>query len=119
MSEIKQISPESTLELIENKNVKIIDVRTPAEFEAGHIPDSINIPAFLPHPSTGSMTPCFEEFYASIKQVTEKDEELILACKMGGRSQAACDFLSMQGYQDLSNMVGGFTAWKAKGLKST
>lgn len=117
MTAIKQITPEQALELMKNNSIKYIDVRSPAEFAAGHVPGSINIPAFLPSPETGGMMPCLDEFAAKIAESIPQEEELVIGCKMGGRSQAACDFLAQQGYKELNNLAGGFTAWKDNGLE--
>ncbi len=40
-----------------------------------------------------------------------KDKEVIIHCKMGGRSQRACEFLESQGFTNLANVAGGITAW--------
>lgn len=42
-----------------------------------------------------------------------KDQEVIIHCKSGGRSAAACDFLSRQGFSNVRNLVGGMMAWQA------
>ena len=41
---LMKIDPERFLELSEN--LPVIDVRSPAEYKAGHIPDAVNIPLF-------------------------------------------------------------------------
>ena len=40
-----------------------------------------------------------------------KDKEVVVHCKMGGRSQRACEFLESQGFTNLHNVAGGITAW--------
>ncbi len=40
-----------------------------------------------------------------------KDKELVLHCKMGGRSMRACQFLQAKGYTKLHNVAGGINAW--------
>ena len=41
----------------------------------------------------------------------KKDEEIVIHCKLGGRSQQACDFLAAQGFTNVSNVAGGIFAW--------
>ena len=67
---------------------QIIDVRTPAEFSAGHIPNSLNIP--LTHLT---------------KKITRvaKDRQIILCCASGMRSAAGRDSLISMGYLHVYN----------------
>jgi phage shock protein E len=62
---------------------QIIDVRTPAEFSTGHIPNSINIPLAL-----------------ITKKITRigKDRQIILCCASGMRSASARSTLISLGY---------------------
>ena len=41
-----------------------------------------------------------------------RNEELIIHCKMGGRSMQACMMLEQAGFTNVVNVVGGATAWK-------
>ncbi len=45
-----------------------------------------------------------------------KDKMLITACKAGGRSLKAAQFLASQGYDQILSMAAGMTQWKDKGL---
>lgn len=54
----------------------------------------------------------FEDRYAEIP----KDQEVIIACKSGGRSLKAVYYLMNQGYTDVYNMKGGILKWTEKGF---
>lgn len=41
----------------------------------------------------------------------ERDREIVVHCKMGGRSQRAAEFLAQSGYSNVKNLAGGITAW--------
>ena len=41
----------------------------------------------------------------------ERDREIVVHCKMGGRSQRAAEFLAQSGYGNVKNLAGGITAW--------
>lgn len=41
----------------------------------------------------------------------QKDAELVIMCRSGGRSGKACNFLSGKGFTNVSNLKGGITAW--------
>lgn len=67
---------------------QIIDVRTPAEFSSGHIPNSINIPLTL-----------------LTKRIVKvgKDRQIILCCASGMRSATAKNTLLSMGYRFVYN----------------
>jgi len=62
----------------------IVDVRTPGEFAAGHLPDAVNIPV-------GELTRRLSEL--------PRDRALVLYCASGARSSRAAAFLENAGYQ--------------------
>lgn len=81
-----------------SEDALIIDVRTPQEFQSGHIKNAINIP--------------YEVIGRKIKQVAEKkDQEVILYCRSGRRSGIALKTLTKLGYANAKN-VGGYEAFK-------
>jgi rhodanese-related sulfurtransferase len=124
---IKQVEPPQAHEiLMANPNAIYLDVRTEAEFAQGHPTGAINIPVvFIKGP--GQMAPN-DEFLAVAEKVLPKDKQLVVGCMMGGRSQRACELLEEVGFQDLTNVRGGFggardqsgqvvvTGWRDAGL---
>jgi rhodanese-related sulfurtransferase len=105
---VKQTDPLQTHDLLQkDKTAAYVDVRTVAEFQAGHVPGSANIPVMIPDPSSGRMTPN-PNFIQAMEVAYPKDKKLILGCQAGGRSQYAADLLDKAGYSDVSNMQGGF-----------
>ena len=74
----------------------IVDVREPAEFEICRIPGAVLIPLHqLP------------------SRLTELDasKEIVLQCKVGGRSASATAFLRRAGFARARNLTGGILAW--------
>ncbi len=67
----------------------IIDVRTPEEFESGHVESAINIEW---------------QDIASVENSTNKDNRIFLYCRSGNRSQKATDILIDIGYKDVINL---------------
>ena len=82
--QFSQISPEAALTYLRN-GALVIDVRTPAEFSAGHLPNAMNIP--LAQIESGSPL--------SLK---DKNQVLLLHCQGGMRSAKAKKILSGLGY---------------------
>jgi len=79
----------------------ILDVREPAEFEAGHLPNAINIPRgvlefkIAAHPTFAG----------------QQEADIIVYCLSGGRSALATEALQKLGYSKAVSMAGGYTAW--------
>tara|TARA_S200000501_G_scaffold378546_1_gene441765 strand:- start:2509 stop:2817 length:309 start_codon:yes stop_codon:yes gene_type:complete len=86
-------------------NSKIIDVRTPQEFEEFRIPDSENIDFYDP-----------QNF---IKKITllDKDASYFLYCKSGVRSHNSCIIMQDMGFENVYNLKGGISEWNGKVLK--
>jgi rhodanese-related sulfurtransferase len=87
-------------------NYLILDVREPAEFAAGHLPNAMNIPRGVLEFKI-SNHPNFQNQQAAI----------IVYCQTGGRSALATEALQKIGYSNAASMAGGFNAWQAAGYK--
>jgi rhodanese-related sulfurtransferase len=82
--------------LLENKPVTIIDVREVDEVRTGKIPGANHIPLGL------------LEFRM---HELDKSKEYIIACRSGGRSGRAAQFLESYGF-NVINMTGGMLSWE-------
>lgn len=101
------IAPEEAKALLDaNDGYVYLDVRTIAEFAAGHVPGSLNIP-FLVLAESGGREPN-AEFLATAKAALAKDSKIIVGCRSGSRSKRAKDAMKSAGYTHLSDMLGGF-----------
>lgn len=104
---IKEITPQQAHEILTKDATAVyIDVRTPQEFENGHPAGAINIPVAFPDPARGMVLN--PDFVNDVERNFPKDKKLVLGCQAGGRSARAAGMLAEAGYQDLSNMLGGF-----------
>jgi rhodanese-related sulfurtransferase len=125
----QQTPPEAHQTLKQNPDALYLDVRTEAEFAAGHAAGAINIPVMVARaPGQMQMNPDFVEV---AEKVIPKGRKLVVGCMAGGRSQRACDMLEEAGFTDLTNVVGGFggqrdqsgkvvvVGWKDAGLPVT
>ncbi|MDL5513728.1 rhodanese-like domain-containing protein [Arenibacter sp. M-2] len=81
-------------------NAILVDVRTPEEFNAGHLENANNINWFDP------------DFPEQFKTV-DKSKTIYLYCKMGGRSAKAQEKLKSLGFTNVVNLEGGYDAVKA------
>jgi rhodanese-related sulfurtransferase len=80
------------------EGVKLVDVREPHEFtgELGHIDGAELVPLAT---------------VVAASESWDKDTEIVLVCRSGGRSGRAADALARAGFTRLSNMVGGMLRW--------
>ena len=102
-SKICEVSVSEAKELLDKGGHLFIDCREPKEFKMGHIPGAINIPRGL------------LEFKIE-KKVPEKDTQIIMYCKKGGRGCLASFCLCRMGYTNARNMDGGWMAWEKAGF---
>jgi phage shock protein E len=79
----------------------VIDVRTAAEYAAGHIPGAVNIP--------------FDQVAQRIAEV-EAPHGVALYCMVGPRARRGESALLAAGYESVFHLEGGLAAWQAAGL---
>lgn len=82
---------------------RILDVRTPGEFETAHIAGAYNVPLDL-----------LREHRDEI--ITHLDEDVVLVCRSGQRATQAEETLRAAGLDNVHILDGGITAWQAKGF---
>ncbi|GMH06591.1 hypothetical protein Nepgr_008431 [Nepenthes gracilis] len=92
---------------------RYLDVRTPDEFSAGHVPGAINIPYMFKLGSGMTKNPNFLE---DVSSHFGKDDEIVVGCQIGKRSLMAATDLLSTGYTGITDMAGGYTAWMQNGL---
>ena len=74
----------------------LLDVREPWEVALAAIPGSVCIP--------------LHEIPSRLNEL-DANSAIIVMCKVGGRSQRAAEYLSAQGFGNVSNLRGGIDAW--------
>ena len=85
--------------LASDKTVVVLDVRTPAEFRTGHLPNAVNV---------DYTTPDFEQQVAKLRKATP----YLLHCAVGGRSTKALPVLQKFAFRDVRHLDGGIRAWQ-------
>jgi rhodanese-related sulfurtransferase len=81
--------------------VHVIDVRTPGEFETGHIEGSYNVPLDL--------------LGEHVSDLAALDHKVVLVCQSGARATKALEQLVAAGKSNLRLLEGGMSAWTASG----
>ena len=103
---LKRITPEEANQLLAD-GYAYLDVRTEAEWAAGHPKGAFNIPVSFA--GAAGMTPN-AAFVAEVEKVFPKDAKLVVGCKAGGRSLRAAKALLAAGYTDVLDQRAGFDA---------
>jgi metal-sulfur cluster biosynthetic enzyme/rhodanese-related sulfurtransferase len=75
----------------------VLDVRTEAEWQNGHIPRAHLVPV--------------DELEDRLRELPPKDARILVHCAAGGRSLQACQILADKGWTRLLNLAGGMHAW--------
>jgi rhodanese-related sulfurtransferase len=79
----------------------LVDVRTPEEYQGGHVPGAVLMP--------------LADFAQTVDQLAPyKGQEIYVICRSGARSARACGILAERGYKGV-NIDGGTMAWVAQG----
>ena len=87
--------------LREGRAGRVVDVRRPAEWQAGHIPDAVHLPL---------------NTLAQNAVALDRSEPLAVICAGGFRSSIGTSILEQQGFTKVTNVVGGMAAWTGSGL---
>lgn len=84
---------------LSNDSVQLVDVRTPEEFEEGHIAGARNINVFD------------SDFVDEAEKALDKSRPVAVYCRSGKRSADAARELTENGFK-VTNLEGGILAWK-------
>lgn len=93
----RDVAPADGAKLVAAGNLRLIDVRTPQETAGGIIPGAMLIPV--------------DQLEGRMAEIPRDGAATLIYCAGGGRSAAACEFLTSQGFRNLMNLEGGFGAW--------
>jgi hydroxyacylglutathione hydrolase len=97
-----QISASMLDEKLARGRPHLVDVRTPAEWETGHVAGAVHVPL------TRLLAGDFD---------LPRDEELIVMCGVGYRGNIAASYLAGQGLSHVHSLAGGMRAWRNSGFE--
>ena len=97
------LSPQQVINLVNQQQAVVVDLRDAAEFGQGHIVDAINIP----HAK-------WAERKVEVTSIT--DRPIVVVCKMGQHGGAIGKQLVADGFQQVSRLSGGITEWQSQQL---
>ncbi len=97
----KDVSVEEFSKMLAEKgstNAQLIDVRTPEEYEAGHV-------------GGAPLMNFYDDNFAAQLKTLDKNKPVLVYCKSGGRSGKAMDLMNEMGFTEVYNLDGGYNAW--------
>jgi rhodanese-related sulfurtransferase len=98
----ESVGPMDAVRLL-NQGALLLDVRSKAEFDSGHVIDARHLPQ--------------EDIAGSAETLKKHREKVVIACcESGMRSSAAARVLKAQGLTKVVNLRGGLAAWRAENL---
>ncbi|MCA0151669.1 rhodanese-like domain-containing protein [Winogradskyella vincentii] len=98
-TEVKLVTAEEMISILESEDVQVIDVRTPEEYSEVHISNAQNIDYF---------SPTFEEDITKL----DKEKPIILYCKGGVRSAKCAKKMEEAGFEKIYDLEGGLSRWQ-------
>jgi phage shock protein E len=102
--QVAQVSQDALLEMQAHKDssLLLLDVRTPEEFAAGHVPGAVNIP--------------YDQVASRLNEIPKSDE-VVLYCHSGRRAGLAMETLAANGYTKLAHLSGDMQGWQSAGRR--
>lgn len=102
-SDPDSITPQRLLERLGTEEAPIVlDVRSPREYQAGHVPGAYNL-------EDRQVPYRIEE----LKQL--KDREIVVYCEVGPRARWVEGYLRQEGFTSVKHLVGDFSGWRRNG----
>jgi glyoxylase-like metal-dependent hydrolase (beta-lactamase superfamily II)/rhodanese-related sulfurtransferase len=105
VDQLEQTSPQQLAERLKKGGIRIIDVRTPSEWESGHIEQAEHFP--------------LSEILENRLPAAKQDEELVVQCRSGYRANIAASILRRAGFSRIKSLAGGTFAWSNAGFPLT
>lgn len=98
----QDVETSSFKNLFEENSFVLLDVRTPEEFDSGHLKGATNINFYN------------ETFQSDIDEF-DKRKKYLVYCRSGGRSRQAMFLMRDLGFEEVYNLSGGIISWNEHG----
>ncbi|XP_065804982.1 thiosulfate:glutathione sulfurtransferase isoform X2 [Labrus bergylta] len=95
--------------MLSTRDIQLFDVRSPDEYQAGRIADSVNIPRILEE--SLMLSPEHFEQKFEVRAPGKDDDNIVLYCRSGNRSNTALNIARQLGFMRVRHYKGGFSEW--------
>ncbi|WP_378186982.1 rhodanese-like domain-containing protein [Aquimarina sp. W85] len=99
---IQRVTSQEMIALMKNDKIRVIDVRTPQEFETGYIETAENIDFK-------------DENFINTVSKLDTSKPVIIYCARGGRSAKCAEVMKEAGFTKIYDLNGGISQWKLDG----
>jgi rhodanese-related sulfurtransferase len=94
-----RLSIENFANLLSNsKEIILLDIRTPYEYEQGHIDDAL-------------LLNYYDKNFISKLSILDKDKHYLIYCRSGNRSKNTLQIMNEMGFKNFADLKGGIQAW--------
>ena len=104
---VTALSPTEAAALIEkhkgDANFVILDIRTPGEYQSGHLKDAVMIDYYS------------KSFVDDIGRL-DKEKSYLVYCRSGNRSARSMDLFQKLRFQQIYHLASGIRGWNSEGL---
>ena len=100
---VQLVAPKEFSQKAALKDAQIVDVRTPKEFQQGHLKNAKNIHLY-------------DQDFAEQIEKLDKKKPVYVYCKAGGRSAEAVEIMQNHGFESIIELQGGTDSWSESGL---
>lgn len=97
------VSAPTAADLADDDDVVVIDVRTPEEYDAGHVDDA-------------ALIDFYADTFADEIAALDRDANYLIYCRSGNRSGQAHELMAELGFENVYDLDGGVIAWAEAGL---
>lgn len=95
---VKTLDPAGALRLINDQDAVIVDIREASDYKESHIPQARHLPS--------------SALKGRLDELAKfKDKPVIVYCRTGSTSQAACALLKKNGFEQVHSLSGGLSSW--------
>uniref|UniRef100_A0A8C1T0E9 Si:ch211-161h7.8 n=1 Tax=Cyprinus carpio TaxID=7962 RepID=A0A8C1T0E9_CYPCA len=113
---VSAVTYEQLKAMLANHSVQLFDVRNTDEFQAGRIPDSVNIPLGQLEESL-KLPPQQFQLHFGVKAPEKEDDNIVFQCRSGKRSLTALEIAHRLGFSKARHYAGGYIDWEQREKK--
>ncbi|XP_041824349.1 thiosulfate:glutathione sulfurtransferase-like isoform X2 [Melanotaenia boesemani] len=96
--------------MLSKHDIQLFDVRNPDEYQAGNIPQAVNIPLDTLEDSLKLDPELFEQNF-KVRAPGKDDDNIVFHCRSGKRSFTALSIAHQQGFSRARHYKGGYSDW--------
>lgn len=103
---VRELFPWDLEELLEKKDILLLDVREPEEFDAVHMDNSLNVPRGILESA------CDYDYEETVPELVEaRGRDIVVICRSGYRSVLAAYAMQLMGYRSVWSLKTGIKGW--------